>query len=163
MAERLDVNEYLRFLAMEIAPRETLIPWLKLVAAIGACLDDDLDLAERLLHETPEDSLVKGQEPLRAFAVAFVEVLREPPGKSAMTGDRLHAITDVMQRPNSKMTLRLVKEARWKISLHSKTRLPELKAVAAPTGPTAGWKSSFWWIIWIIWVLGQLAGLAGKH
>ncbi len=80
-AEALEV---LRFVARDLTPVEDVSAYLKTICALGACLDEDWDLAARLLHEAPSDLLPSHGVKLRRFAETALGVLRGPGGTESL-------------------------------------------------------------------------------
>lgn len=74
-AEALEV---LRFIARDLTPVQTVSAYLETMCALGACLDEDWDLAARMLHEAPPDLLPNYGVKLRRFAETALAVLRTP-------------------------------------------------------------------------------------
>ena len=121
----------LRHVARHSVEREDVNAQLKLWCAVGACLDDDLALADRLLHETPPDMAGEGLRALRDFGAVLVAVLRDAPRRASLTRERRAAIrlaSRAYRRDNASM--RLIKLAAYKIARH--VRHP--------------WMTLSWWI-----------------
>jgi tetratricopeptide (TPR) repeat protein len=128
----------LRAVARNMAPRTDVGIILGLWGAINACLDDDLPLAERLLHETPRDIVSITQRPLLDLAATLLAICRDAPVPSSLTKRALQlerVATELQGQRDSGYLARLavLKAARhvhdpWKIakawiSLHRRSVL----------------------------------------
>jgi tetratricopeptide (TPR) repeat protein len=126
----------LRAVGQDMAPRVDVGVILGLWGAIGACLDNDPPLAERLLHHTPRDLVSDAHRPLRDLAATLLDICRDPPSRASLTTERalrLERTTAELQgQPDSGYLARLavLKAARharapWKVvqawmALHSR-------------------------------------------
>ena len=131
LAARRDrqAREVLRHIGREMAPAVDVNPAPMLWAAVSACLDGDLALAERLLYETPEDKLQPGSRTFRRYAVAVLEALRAPPGPQALTPERRAALDGAaaVNRPGTAED-RLERLATYRVARHARARLRALRA-----------------------------------
>jgi len=78
----------LRSVTQEMAPRLEIGVVLGLWGVIGACIENDLSLAERLLHETPRDLVSDGHRPLWDLAATLLDICRDPPVRGSLTAER---------------------------------------------------------------------------
>lgn len=78
----------LKAVAQDMAPRTDIGVILGLWGAISACLENDLSLAERLLHETPRDLVSDAQRPLWELAATLLDICRDPPVRASLTAER---------------------------------------------------------------------------
>jgi hypothetical protein len=116
--EALDV---LRRVAVHHAPREELDARLTLWCAIAASLDGEWPVADRLLQRTPVDAVAERNRSLRDFAAVLLSVLRDPPGPTCLTGERLAVIARA-DNPAALETasLRLVRLGIWRMARHAR-------------------------------------------
>jgi hypothetical protein len=142
-------------IAREVAPAAEVNPPVMLWCSIAACLDGDLPLAERLLYATPEDVLAEAQRPLRKFAAAFIQLLRDPPSRSTLTperrarleGARVHAAPGTAEA-------RLLALASYHIARHTRRPWMRLTAWVRLHRPAA----MVWWLgaaLLVLWLLYQ--------
>lgn len=68
----------LRAVAQTMATKMEIGVILSLWGVIGACIDDDLPLAERLLYEMPRDRVPDEQRALWELAATLVDICRDP-------------------------------------------------------------------------------------
>jgi hypothetical protein len=101
----------LRTVAHQMAPRMEIGVILGLWGAIGACLENDLALTERLLHETPRDLVSEGDRPLLDLAATLLAICRDPPVRESLTPERAlsleRATTDLRRYRDSGYLARL--------------------------------------------------------
>jgi len=83
-----EARAVLRHIAHEVFPAAQVNTPAMLWSSLAACLDGDPALAERLLYATPEDAVDEVARPLRKFAVAYADLLRDPPVRSSLTPER---------------------------------------------------------------------------
>ena len=139
-AEALEV---LRFIARDLTPVEDVSAYLKTICTLGACLDEDWDLAERLLHEAPPDLLPSYGVKLRRLAETAVAVLRTPSSAESL-GASVETITreargayahlDGLSRLVGLVQLKIGRHTgRWRMTLAGwrAVRLPPLGSSAA--------------------------------
>ena len=115
-----EARAVLRHLAHAVVPVATLNPPAMIWCSIAACLDGELPLAERLLYATPEDAVAVGERALRRLATTVVEILREAPGRTALTRER-RAVLEAARAaaPPRTAGARLVALATWKVARHT--------------------------------------------
>jgi hypothetical protein len=85
-------REVLQAVAQDLARRTNVGVVLGLWCAVGACLDNDMRLAERLLHETPSDVVPQQHRGLWNFASAMLAVCRDKPEPASLTRERAEAL-----------------------------------------------------------------------
>lgn len=80
-------RKVLRFVGRHLTRTQDVPAYFKTWCALGASLDEDWDLAARLLHEAPADLLTEGEKPLRGMAEAALEILQSPQGAGTLSDD----------------------------------------------------------------------------
>lgn len=85
-------REVLRTVAHNLATRMDIGVILGLWGAISACLDNDLPLAERLMHETPRDVVPDQHRRLWDFATTMLDICRDTPTAVSLTRERARAL-----------------------------------------------------------------------
>jgi hypothetical protein len=119
----------LRHVVKTFITREDIGHNLKLWGALGACVDGDLAMAERLLHESPEEAIPKADRPIRAFAVALLELLRSDHAQTRLDADQKAALDAAVEASKTDAAAnRLVALSRRKIAERLKN--PWMKLVA---------------------------------
>jgi hypothetical protein len=78
----------LRAVAQTMATKMEIGVILSLWGVIGACIDDDLPRAERLLYEVPRDRVSDAQRALWELAATLVDVCRDPRTPATLTPER---------------------------------------------------------------------------
>lgn len=148
----------LRAVAQELAPRMEIGVILSLWAIIGACLDDDVPLAERLLYQTPRDTVSDARRALWELSATLVEVCRDPATRESLTPERLRRLvwtSDELRRlPDTGYLARL---ACLKAARHARSPWRTIRAWTAlhPALVTVG---SVIMLYLVLWLLGELIG-----
>ena len=91
---------------------------LRLWAGMGACIDGDTEVAERLLHEAPEDSIPRNERPVRNFLRAAVGILATPPGKRKLRALEHGHLDGIVTREHDAATIRLAALTRRRVGQH---------------------------------------------
>jgi tetratricopeptide (TPR) repeat protein len=111
----------LRYIATQLAEREVPDPRSRFLCAFGACLDDDLTLAQRLVAEVPPDPAEDDVREFRTFAELVIRVLDAPGGKGSLSQEDAKQITAAAR--DSKLdpgARRLANLIRIKIGRHTR-------------------------------------------
>ena len=88
---------------------------LKLWGALSVALDNELDVADRLLHETPPDAVPPNDLPVRRLAAAFVEI-RRAPARTPLTSEQRQALEAAAQLPRGTAGARLGALVRYRVA-----------------------------------------------
>jgi hypothetical protein len=92
---------------------------LRLWAGLGACIDGNLPVAERLLHESPEDGVPPEMRPVRNLLEAALRILQSPPGKRTVNPlERAH-LDGVIGSAHDPATRRLASLTRRRVAQHT--------------------------------------------
>ncbi|HEY2376755.1 MAG TPA: tetratricopeptide repeat protein [Gemmatimonadaceae bacterium] len=110
-----EAREVLRHVIAKFSSKTDIGYRLRLWGALGAGLDGDLDIAERLLQETPLETVLPFDRPAYHLAQALVEIERAPRGAS-LTTDQRRAIVGAARVPSASPSARLCALVRYRIA-----------------------------------------------
>ena len=149
-------RDVLQQVGRPIADGATCKLYLRLACVMNACLDDELDLAHRLLANAKVAPADKRYEALRDYCVAIVDILRSAPGPEAMTHSRRKVIQTARGQVSSSTLWRLLRPLEQRLAKHTATELPppvskmrEVPARVAAIGEAAIGFKILWWFLMV--------------
>ncbi len=114
-------REVLRSVALEFTKTQSVPPQLKLWCALGANLDEDWELVEQMLHQTPLDALTDSQKLLHRCAGHAMEALTTPIDTVSLEAEKTF-VEAAKAHMDFDAPLRLVNLVRYKVG--KRTRRP---------------------------------------
>ncbi|UCD23601.1 MAG: tetratricopeptide repeat protein, partial [Gemmatimonadota bacterium] len=112
-------REVLRFVALELKHTDPIAPGLKIWCALGACLDEDWDLARHMLHQAPPDALNDHEQLLRRCAEFALDTLTRPRDEPLGLTAEKTLVKAANTHAHDIGPLRLINLVRYKMGKHT--------------------------------------------